>query len=159
MSSVPFAVVTESGTPPFPASHFLGALLQANSCARQLRVFCFLGSSPNTMGPSQNAAARLGSRSPRLWVPQENGAEKGENVLPQLSNSRRIRWSRSGAAPSEEQRYKVHRLSVATQRSWKNTQDECASKTEWHRVCVFRPQLAERVATAIKKGSHVLVEG
>ena len=27
-------------------------------------------------------------------------------------------------------------LSVATQRSWKNTDDEWASKTEWHRVCV-----------------------
>jgi single-stranded DNA-binding protein len=26
-------------------------------------------------------------------------------------------------------------------------------------VCVFRPQLVERVATVIKKGSHVLVEG
>ncbi len=50
-------------------------------------------------------------------------------------------------------------LSVATQRSWKNTDDEWASKTEWHRVCVFRPRLAEYVSTAIKKGSHVLVEG
>jgi hypothetical protein len=28
-------------------------------------------------------------------------------------------------------------LSVATQRSWKNTDDEWASKTEWHRVCVW----------------------
>ena len=50
-------------------------------------------------------------------------------------------------------------LSVATQRSWKNAQDEWSSKTEWHRVCVFRPRLAEYVAQAIKKGSHVLVEG
>jgi len=50
-------------------------------------------------------------------------------------------------------------LSVATQRSWKNAQDEWSSKTEWHRVCIFRPRLAEYVATAIKKGSHVLVEG
>ena len=50
-------------------------------------------------------------------------------------------------------------FSVATQRSWKNTDDEWASKTEWHRVCVFRPRLAEYVATTIKKGSHVLVEG
>jgi single stranded DNA-binding protein len=50
-------------------------------------------------------------------------------------------------------------LSVATQRSWKNIDDEWASKTEWHRVCVFRPRLAEYVATTIKKGSHVLVEG
>ena len=28
-------------------------------------------------------------------------------------------------------------LSVATQRSWKNTDDEWASKTEWHRICVI----------------------
>ena len=50
-------------------------------------------------------------------------------------------------------------LSVATQRSWKNADDEWSSKTEWHRIVVFRPLLAERVATTIKKGAHVLVEG
>jgi single-strand DNA-binding protein len=50
-------------------------------------------------------------------------------------------------------------FSVATQRSWKNTEDEWVSKTEWHRVSIFRPRLAEYVATTIKKGSHVLIEG
>jgi len=50
-------------------------------------------------------------------------------------------------------------LSVATQRSWKNAQDEWSSKTEWHRICIFRPRLAEYVLQSIKKGSHVLVEG
>ena len=50
-------------------------------------------------------------------------------------------------------------LSVATQRSWKNAEDEWVSKVEWHRVCVFRPRLAEHVATSIKKGAHILVEG
>ena len=50
-------------------------------------------------------------------------------------------------------------LSVATQRSWKNGEDEWVSKTEWHRVSIFRPRLAEHVATTIKKGAHVLVEG
>ncbi len=50
-------------------------------------------------------------------------------------------------------------LSVATQRSWKNADDEWSSKTEWHRIVVFRPLLADRVATTIKKGAHVLVEG
>lgn len=50
-------------------------------------------------------------------------------------------------------------LSVATQRSWKNAEDEWTSKVEWHRVCVFRPLLAERVFATIRKGSHVLVEG
>jgi len=50
-------------------------------------------------------------------------------------------------------------LSVATQRSWKNAQDEWSSKTEWHRVAIFRPRLADYVLANLKKGSHVLVEG
>jgi single-strand DNA-binding protein len=50
-------------------------------------------------------------------------------------------------------------LSVATQRSWKNAQDEWSSKTEWHRICIFRPRLAEYVSQTIKKGAHVLIEG
>jgi len=50
-------------------------------------------------------------------------------------------------------------FSVATQRSWKNADDEWSSKTEWHRIVLFRPLLAERVAQTIKKGAHVLVEG
>ena len=50
-------------------------------------------------------------------------------------------------------------LSVATQRSWKNAQDEWTSKTEWHRVAIFRPRLADYVLANIKKGSHILVEG
>jgi len=41
-------------------------------------------------------------------------------------------------------------LSVATQRSWKNTDDEWASKTEWHRVCVFRPRLAPYIYLAFR---------
>ena len=50
-------------------------------------------------------------------------------------------------------------LSVATQRSWKNAEDEWVSKVEWHRVAIFRPRLAETVLNNIKKGAHVLVEG
>ena len=50
-------------------------------------------------------------------------------------------------------------LSVATQRSWKNAQDEWTSRTEWHRVAIFRPRLGEYVLANVKKGSHILVEG
>ena len=50
-------------------------------------------------------------------------------------------------------------FSLATQRSWKNSEDEWSSKTEWHRIAVFRPALAERTAATIKKGAHVLIEG
>ena len=50
-------------------------------------------------------------------------------------------------------------LSVATQRSWKNAQDEWTSKTEWHRVAIFHPRLADYVLANVKKGAHILVEG
>ncbi len=48
-------------------------------------------------------------------------------------------------------------LSVATQRSWKNAQDEWQSKTDWHRVVLWanRAAFAER----LHAGDHVLVGG
>ncbi len=49
-------------------------------------------------------------------------------------------------------------LSVATQRSWKNADDEWASKTEWHRIVAWN-SLGERVAASLHQGDHVLVEG
>src|SRR5205809_1627776 len=90
------------------------------------------------------------------------GQEKGENSVMSYLNSITL-VGFVGSDPEQRQAKdngsKFTVLSVATQRSWKNTDDEWASKTEWHRVCVFRPRLAEYVATTIKKGSHVLVEG
>jgi single-strand DNA-binding protein len=90
------------------------------------------------------------------------GQEKGEKFMSYLNSVTIIGFV--GADPEQRQARnnngsKFTVLSVATQRSWKNTDDEWASKTEWHRVCVFRPRLAEYVATTIKKGAHVLVEG
>ncbi|HEV2290135.1 MAG TPA: single-stranded DNA-binding protein [Candidatus Acidoferrales bacterium] len=49
-------------------------------------------------------------------------------------------------------------VSVATQRSWKNADDEWASRTEWHRVVAWN-SLGERVAASLHQGDHVLVEG
>jgi single-strand DNA-binding protein len=90
------------------------------------------------------------------------GQEKGEKFMSYLNSVTIIGFV--GADPEQRQAgnnngSKFTVLSVATQRSWKNADDEWTSKTEWHRVCVFRPRLAEYVATTIKKGSHVLVEG
>ena len=92
-------------------------------------------------------------------MPQKNGAEKGD-----ISISYSITLvGFVGSDPEQRQAKgngsKFTVLSVATQRSWKNADDEWSSKTEWHRIVVFRPLLAERVATTIKKGAHVLVEG
>jgi single-strand DNA-binding protein len=91
-------------------------------------------------------------------VPQEKGAEKGEA---QMYSATIVGFV--GADPEQRQAKsngaKFAVLSVATQRSWKNAQDEWSSKTEWHRVCIFRPRLADYVLQSIKKGSHVFIEG
>src|SRR5437899_450600 len=90
------------------------------------------------------------------------GQEKGENSVMAYLNSITL-VGFVGSDPEQRQAKgngsKFTVLSIATQRSWKNADDEWSSKTEWHRVVVFRPLLAERVATTIKKGAHVLVEG
>ena len=55
---------------------FSWALLRASSCARQLRVFCFHGSSRTSRAPPIKQTLALGAEASRSWVPQENGAKK-----------------------------------------------------------------------------------
>lgn len=62
--------------PAFFCRSFFRALLQANSCVRQLRGLYFSGSALNHRVPSHKAAARFGSSSPRFWVPQKMGQKK-----------------------------------------------------------------------------------
>ncbi len=49
-------------------------------------------------------------------------------------------------------------LSVATQQSWKDSNDEWQSKTEWHRVVAFN-RLGDSIADTLRKGDHVFVDG
>src|SRR6266853_3208677 len=58
---------------------FLGQL-RANSCARQLRGFCFPGSSRTPQVPPTKHPLALGAAASRFWVPQENGARKRRNI-------------------------------------------------------------------------------
>src|ERR1700730_12942483 len=94
-------------------------------------------------------------------MPQEDGADKGEVSMSYLNSVTIVGFV--GSDPEQRQAKgngsKFTVLSVATQRSWKNAEDEWVSKVEWHRVAIFRPRLAELVLNSIKKGAHVLVEG
>jgi single stranded DNA-binding protein len=95
-------------------------------------------------------------------VPQKNGAEKGDIFMSYLINSVTL-VGFVGSDPEQRQAKgngsKFTVFSVATQRSWKNADDEWSSKTEWHRIVLFRPRLGDHIARTIKKGAHVLVEG
>jgi single-strand DNA-binding protein len=50
------------------------------------------------------------------------------------------------------------RFSVATTETWKNTQGEKQSKTEWHNIVVWGKQ-AEIADKFLRKGKQVLIEG
>ncbi len=55
---------------------------------------------------------------------------------------------------------KIVNLSVATTDSWKDKlSGERKDRTEWHRVVIFNPQLAELAERYLHKGSKVYLEG
>lgn len=55
---------------------------------------------------------------------------------------------------------KIVSFSMATTESWKDrTTGERKDRTEWHRVVVFNPNLAEVCEKYLKKGSKIYLEG
>ena len=54
---------------------------------------------------------------------------------------------------------KMASFSVATSERWKDKTGEVKSITEWHRVVIFNPKLAETLERLLKKGKRVYVEG
>lgn len=55
---------------------------------------------------------------------------------------------------------KIVNFSVATSESWKDkVSGERQDRTEWHRVVVFNPNLADVVEKYVKKGSKLYIEG
>src|SRR5258706_4619422 len=103
------------------------------------------------------------SRSPweqyplRPRVPQGNGAEMEKQIM-YLNHVQLIGFL--GKDPEKRQvrgngtNFTV--LSVATQQSWKDSNDEWQSKTEWHRVVAFN-RLGESIAESPHKGDTVPV--
>jgi single-strand DNA-binding protein len=55
---------------------------------------------------------------------------------------------------------KIVNLNIATSESWKDkSTGERKDKTEWHRVVIFNPHLADIAERFLKKGSTVYLEG
>lgn len=55
---------------------------------------------------------------------------------------------------------KIVQLNLATSESWKDRgSGERRERTEWHRVVIFNPHLAEIAEKYLHKGSKVYVEG
>ena len=55
---------------------------------------------------------------------------------------------------------KIVNLSIATSETWKDrSSGERKEKTEWHRVVIFNPNLADIAERYLKKGSTCYIEG
>ncbi len=55
---------------------------------------------------------------------------------------------------------KIVNFTLATSENWKDRQSgERREKTEWHRVVIFNPNLADVAEKYLRKGSKVYVEG
>ena len=55
---------------------------------------------------------------------------------------------------------KIANLNIATSESWRDKgSGERREKTEWHRVVIFNPNLADIAEKYLRKGSKVYVEG
>jgi single-strand DNA-binding protein len=54
---------------------------------------------------------------------------------------------------------KIVTFNVATSETWKDKAGEKQDRTEWHRVVIFSPGLADVAERYLKKGSKVYVEG
>lgn len=55
---------------------------------------------------------------------------------------------------------KIVNLNIATSDSWKDKlSGERKERTEWHRVVIFNPQLADIAERYLRKGSKVYLEG
>ena len=67
-----------------------------------------------------------------------------------LGQDPELKYTQSGIA--------VATLSVATNRAWRDKDDNWQDETEWHRVIVWA-QAAERCSSSFSKGNKVYVEG
>ena len=55
---------------------------------------------------------------------------------------------------------KIVNLNIATSETWKDrASGERKERTEWHRVVIFNPQLADVAERYLRKGSKVYLEG
>ena len=73
-------------------------------------------------------------------------------LLGRLGGDPEIRVSQEGK--------KIAKFSLATSDSWKDKNtNEKKEKTEWHRIVIFSPGLAEITEKYLRKGSLIYIEG
>ncbi|KAG5327541.1 SSBP protein, partial [Pseudoatta argentina] len=67
---------------------------------------------------------------------------------------------RVGADPQKRgSEHPVVLFSLATHTNYKYESGEFMQRTDWHKICIFKPNLRESVYKYLKKGQRVMVNG
>ncbi|KAJ8675584.1 hypothetical protein QAD02_011370 [Eretmocerus hayati] len=85
---------------------------------------------------------------------------EGGNALEKSINQVML-LGRVGADPQKRgnEEHPVVVFSLATHLNYKYDGGDVMQKTDWHRVCVFKPTLRENVYNYLRKGQRVMVNG
>ncbi|KAG7206596.1 hypothetical protein KM043_000280 [Ampulex compressa] len=108
----------------------------------------------NVMSRTLNSTGRLSVRF--FSTPATREAPSIEKTLNQVTLLGRV-----GAEPQQRgsSDHPVVIFSLATHTNYKYDNGEYVQRTDWHKVCVFRPYLRESVFHHLKKGQRVLING
>ncbi|XP_011309758.1 single-stranded DNA-binding protein, mitochondrial [Fopius arisanus] len=96
---------------------------------------------------------RLAIRLASTTVPENTKIEKTLNQVSLLG--------RVGADPQRRgsEEHPVVVFSMATHTNYKYDGGDYVQRTDWHRICVFKPTLRDAVYEYLKKGQRVMVNG
>ncbi|XP_014211062.1 single-stranded DNA-binding protein, mitochondrial [Copidosoma floridanum] len=100
-----------------------------------------------------NCAAVTRTYAAAALAPETSKIEKTINQVTLLG--------RVGAEPQKRgnEDHPVVVFSIATHINYKYEGGDLMQKTDWHRICVFKPNLRETVYNYMRKGQRVMVNG
>uniref|UniRef100_A0A0A9W7H0 Single-stranded DNA-binding protein, mitochondrial n=1 Tax=Lygus hesperus TaxID=30085 RepID=A0A0A9W7H0_LYGHE len=102
---------------------------------------------------------------PHFAVPNRNATSQPVKIPPNMVLERTLNQvtllGRVGGDPIKKGsiEHPMVEFSIATHSSYKNEEGEQTQKTDWHRICVFKPSLRDLVFTYLKKGQRVYITG
>ncbi|XP_075234405.1 mitochondrial single stranded DNA-binding protein isoform X2 [Lycorma delicatula] len=95
-------------------------------------------------------------RSPRLYFSNTDSLPKTEKSLNSVTLLGRV-----GGEPQKRgsDEHPVVIFSLATNTNYRYESGDFTQKTEWHRICIFKPSLRDTVYNYLRKGQRVYVSG
>ncbi|XP_069682553.1 single-stranded DNA-binding protein, mitochondrial isoform X5 [Periplaneta americana] len=98
----------------------------------------------------------------RKSKPLRNALATVKNPSPSVNSLNEVTLlGRVGGEPQKRgtEEHPVVIFSLATHTNYKYDTGEFVQRTDWHRICVFKPSLRDTVYTYLKKGQRVYVSG